>query len=873
MCIAQSQIVAGIATTGGVRPSTDGGNKRSGSRYILGDLLGRGGMAEVFAGHAVGDHGFQKPVAIKRLLPELANDEVFVDRLIEEAKLLVGMQHGNIVSVLDLAREGDDVFLVMEFVDGPSLRQLIKARGVRGLSLGCASYIVQAAAAGLEFAHARPGGAVIHADISPSNLLLTTSGEVRVADFGIARREGLGHGVVEGKWAYMAPEQARGEPLSPRSDVFALGVVFYELLTGQHPFGRAVTACERDEQIQVIPPRVVKPSIPPGLDAICMRALAHSPRDRYGRMQQLIDALVEERFTSGYREGASDLAQAIRDVAPRSDFAPPRTMHTDRPVTLMTRSLLRDVTPAKRPSRPSNGALPHPAPPQYAPPQQFPAQPAVVVAPEQFVPVPTMAVMTTPLVIDQPPPPDEFPAVPSSGAQTVARMVDQVALAQAAQAAAAAMLAMPQMAAPAGLRADGTPMPPFRAAAADMRDLELASVVGGHTYTGHAPGIAIEPHGHRWTIAVLGLAALIGVGAAIGIQLSPSQKSEAATGPAAVKDALSSSDSRTQSSAADQGSQPDSKEEARSKAVEGRGGGASDRKVGDAVDDRDSKTADASDGKAGDTSDRRSHDRDADARTSDTGDKASDSRAHVDNSHADRDAPAGDSRTRDDNASDKSRTRDDNASDKSRDGRDARVTESKARDDRDTKVSDKSRDDRDARASDKARDDRDTKVSDKARDDRDARASDKGRDDRDTKVSDKARDDRDTKVSDRARDDRDAKTSDARRDSKARDARSETRSTDARNGEPRGRRVAVRESGTTTTSGKRKSSLGVLWVESTPWSWVTVDIETKETPARFYLSPGLHIVKLFNQENGLTKYEKVTIESNGTQKLKEDMEQ
>src|SRR4051812_21428945 len=282
-------LVAGLATTGGLRPSSESGNRRSGSRYVLGDLLGRGGMAEVFAGHSVGDHGFQKPVAIKRLLPELANDEVFVERLIEEAKLLVGIQHGHIVSVLDLAREGDDVFLVMEFVDGPSLRQLIKARGSRGLSLGVASYIVQSAAAGLEFAHARPGGAIIHADISPSNLLLTTSGEVRVADFGIARREGGGHGVVEGKWAYMAPEQARGEPLTPRSDVFALGVVLYELICGAHPFGRQVTAEERDsEPMRVIPPHIVKPSIPAGLDAICMRALAHDPRDRYRSMQQMI---------------------------------------------------------------------------------------------------------------------------------------------------------------------------------------------------------------------------------------------------------------------------------------------------------------------------------------------------------------------------------------------------------------------------------------------------------------------------------------------------------------------------------------------------------------------------------------------------------
>src|SRR6187397_311945 len=240
-------VVAGATATGPVRPSSESGRRQAG-RYVLGDLLGRGGMAEVFAGHVLGSHGFQKPVAIKRLLPELANDHVFVERLISEAKLLVGMTHGNIVSVLDLARDGDDVFLVMEFVDGPSLRQLLKARGSRRLSLGVATYIVQSAAAGLEFAHNRPGGAIIHADISPSNLLLTTSGEVRVADFGIARREGGGHGVVEGKWAYMAPEQARGEPLAPRSDVFALGVVLYELVCGAHPFGRQVTAEERDSE-------------------------------------------------------------------------------------------------------------------------------------------------------------------------------------------------------------------------------------------------------------------------------------------------------------------------------------------------------------------------------------------------------------------------------------------------------------------------------------------------------------------------------------------------------------------------------------------------------------------------------------------------
>jgi serine/threonine protein kinase len=321
-----------------------GAGRRRG-RYVLGDLLGRGGMAEVFAGQALGSHGFAKPVAIKRLLPEHTNDLAYVDRLIDEANLLVAMTHGNVVSVLDLVREGDDVFLVMEFVDGPSLRQLLHARTgckLGPLPLGVSTYVVHAAATGLEFAHARPGGAVIHADISPSNLLLTTSGEVKVADFGIARREGVGSGgVVEGKWAYMAPEQARGEPLSACADVFALGVVLYELITGVHPFARKVSATGRDETAShsVVPPRVVRPEIPAALDAICMQAIAHDPARRLPRMQLLADALSELRFANGWRDAASELAQTIRDA--RAGRRVPRSSgDVKHPVTIITRSLL-----------------------------------------------------------------------------------------------------------------------------------------------------------------------------------------------------------------------------------------------------------------------------------------------------------------------------------------------------------------------------------------------------------------------------------------------------------------------------------------------------------------------------------------------------
>ncbi|MGE5185533.1 MAG: serine/threonine-protein kinase [Acidobacteriota bacterium] len=443
--------MAGTTATGEVRAEApaSGAQRRQG-RYVLGDLLGRGGMAEVFSGHAIGSHGFQKPVAIKRLLPELATDHVFVERLIGEAKLLVGMQHGNIVSVLDLARDGDNVFLVMEFVDGPSLRQLLKARGTRGLPLGVATYIVQSAAAGLEFAHARPGGAVIHADISPSNLLLTTSGEVRVADFGIARREGNGAGVVEGKWAYMAPEQARGEPLTPRSDVFALGVVLYELVTGKHPFGRSVTANDRETTHRVIPPRVVNPQVPPGLDAICMRALAHDAHDRYARMQQLIDALVEERFQNGWREGAYDLAHVIREITPGIGTSTgQRTMITDRPVTIMTRSLISEQRASSSRLRFSEGTTP-PTPSQSTPIVEL------------------IARGSAPL-----------PAMPDVGSAPVASL-------------SAALLPSP----------------------------ELASVHGGATLTGTGH-VEVRDRNHKWTLAVFGSAALVGVIAAISISLAP----------------------------------------------------------------------------------------------------------------------------------------------------------------------------------------------------------------------------------------------------------------------------------------------------------------------------------------------------------------
>ena len=429
-------------TTGEVyllqRDSAAGGNGRDATSWA--SLLGRGGMAEVFAGQSMGSHGFQKPVAIKRLLPELANDTVFVERLIGEAKLLVGMQHGNIVSVLDLARDGDDVFLVMEFMDGPSVRQLLKARGTRGLPIGVATYIVQNAATGLEFAHGRPGGAVIHADISPSNILLTTSGEVRVADFGIARREGNGAGIVEGKWAYMAPEQARGESLTPRSDVFALGVVLYELITGQHPLGRQVTADERESApLHVIPPRVGQ-AVDPGRhrQAVHEGAGARSARavredaavHRCARRGTLRERLARGRERSRRRDSRGHAGRGRHERRPEDDAH--RSPGHDR-------DALADQPAAMRPTVAATGDRRRPT---------------------------ARRTSSPPRIID-------------SGAQTRMVVLDQMVPVAAGRPMPAAPIAAPRW----------QPLPPRRSrllalAASMLPAPELASVHGGNTFTG-----------------------------------------------------------------------------------------------------------------------------------------------------------------------------------------------------------------------------------------------------------------------------------------------------------------------------------------------------------------------------------------------------
>jgi serine/threonine protein kinase len=263
------------------------------TRYELLDRIGVGGMAEIFRGKAVAAGGFEKPVAIKRILPHLSQDKRFVELLIAEAKVLSLLKHRNIVQIFDVGL-GDDgqYFLVMEYVDGKDLgavqRGLETRRGRMpfDLALHVGAEICEA----LEHAHSAraPDGksmSLVHRDVSPSNVLMSRAGETKLTDFGIAKRaeqEATGHGAVRGKFAYISPEQARNEHLDPRSDVFSVGILLWELVTNRRLFSGLgdMEALRSVREAQIPRPREIDSRLSPEIDALIMLALSRDVRSR-----------------------------------------------------------------------------------------------------------------------------------------------------------------------------------------------------------------------------------------------------------------------------------------------------------------------------------------------------------------------------------------------------------------------------------------------------------------------------------------------------------------------------------------------------------------------------------------------------------------
>ena len=276
-------------------------------RYQIIGRLATGGMAEVYLALSGDVPGFRTLVVVKRILPHLASNAQFIRMFLDEARLAALLDHPNIVRIIEVGHDGEDYFLVMELVQGKPLSAVLRkaAREHKPPSPALTSYLISQAAHGLAYAHTltdgdgRPLG-VVHRDVSPQNVLISFEGAVKMIDFGVARAFGrVAHtspGGLKGKIDYMSPEQASAEEVDHRADVFALGVVLWEALTGRRLFRRETElATMRAIVDDPIPhPAEIAPSIPADLDAIVMRALRKRKDARYASAQEMAAAL--ERF-------------------------------------------------------------------------------------------------------------------------------------------------------------------------------------------------------------------------------------------------------------------------------------------------------------------------------------------------------------------------------------------------------------------------------------------------------------------------------------------------------------------------------------------------------------------------------------------------
>jgi eukaryotic-like serine/threonine-protein kinase len=292
-------------------------------RYVVLEHLSEGGMGAIYVGKKLGAGGFEMEVVLKQLLPEFTQQEEFIDLFLREAKLSATLDHANIVHTIDLVTAGGEYFIVMEYLPGGDLRTLLKKAKRRGkrFSPSAAIHICREVLSALAYAHVKRDFEnnplkLIHRDVSPSNILVSHAGEVKLTDFGIAKaatHTSLFY-KVKGKIGYMSPEQAKSEPLDHRSDLYSLAVCLFEVLTGERLFVHAGLTTSAEEIYSQPVPQVSRkvPGLTPDLDAIMAKALALSPSDRYQTAGEFQEALTRCAHRNGLLMSAPEVAQELR---------------------------------------------------------------------------------------------------------------------------------------------------------------------------------------------------------------------------------------------------------------------------------------------------------------------------------------------------------------------------------------------------------------------------------------------------------------------------------------------------------------------------------------------------------------------------------
>ncbi len=285
-------------------------------------------MAELFMAKQTGLKGFEKVMAIKRILPNLTEDAEFISMFINEAKLAALLTHQNIVQIFDLGHVENSFFIAMEYVMGKDLRTILQRAKVLNtpMSVGHALLIISKVCAGLDYAHRKKDLTgkeldIVHRDVSPQNILVSYEGEIKLVDFGIAKAASQSSetrtGILKGKLSYMAPEQARGQAVDRRTDIFAIGIVLYEILTGHKLFkgDNDFDTLEKVREAKVDPPPTsLNKQVEPELEAIILKALAKEPDNRYPSASEMQAALEDHMSRKGYDFSTLRLAQYLQSL-------------------------------------------------------------------------------------------------------------------------------------------------------------------------------------------------------------------------------------------------------------------------------------------------------------------------------------------------------------------------------------------------------------------------------------------------------------------------------------------------------------------------------------------------------------------------------